>query len=173
MQIIDSYKNIEVGWLHQTRLFYLTRPLLVNRKNPTECTLWDEIKEANDRSANGICFIDSAGWIFPIESVVVESTAMSKKWCQRAKIFDYAKRSISHPLVYAYCPNLLRYCDLKSFEHFVRIWTSKEMILYFDKRLVMHNYLKFDLRDLIDVDLSIEETRINQSIVRWHILKLT
>ena len=163
MQIVTSYSDFKSSYLHRLRLFYLLRPLLKYRKNYKDSPVWQDIK--TDKT---VCFIDSAGWIFPVDACIVESNILAKKWCKSAKIFDYTKKSLDHTLVIAYCPELLRYCNLEIFNNFLNLWVKDEMLLYFDKRLVQHNYLKFDLKKLVSNRFDIEESNFH-NLTKWHV----
>jgi hypothetical protein len=168
MQIIDSHNDLNHSKIYQLRLFYLQRPLLSYRKRPESSPIWKDILDfSKDKE---VCFIDSAGWIFPIKSCIVESNFWSRKWDRSAKIFDYTKKSSEHPRVIAYAPALLRYCTLDTFNRFLDLWVSNELLLYFDKRLIQHNYLKFNLRDLINNDYDIIENDVGD-LSRWHFRK--
>ncbi len=171
MQIIRSYTSAHISNLHKVRLYYKSRPLLKHRKDPSKCNLWDEIVSINQDSKE-ICFLDCAGWIFPLDSIVIESSPISKKYCREAKIFDYREKSIEHPFIFSYCPHLLKYVTLDTFKSFLDIWLDKEMILYFDKRLIQHNYLKYDLKSIIDIDAKITEKITSETrLVRWHLIR--
>lgn len=169
MQIVDSHNELEHSRLYQLRLFYLQRPLLPYRKNVGSCPIWKDILDFS--GGQEVCFIDSAGWIFPIDSCVVESSFYSRKWHRLSKILDYTERAFTHPKVIAYAPCLLRYCTIDTFNRFLDSWVADEMLLYLDKRLVQHNYLKFNLADLTSKNLAIVEDAAD-GLTKWQIKRI-
>jgi hypothetical protein len=119
------------------------------------------------------CILDSGGWIFNGPYNVVESNFIAKKYCKKAIILDYRKQSLNFDMVFAYNPPLLRYVDTTTLENFIVNWTKKKMILYLEKRTIFHNYLKYDLRNLLSLEgFTIDETKIDSFLYKWEIIKI-
>jgi hypothetical protein len=169
MKIIDSYANLEIPPLHKTRLFYLLRPLLKFRRHLSHPI----IKQVNQDLIPGACILDSAGWIIDESYYIVESDTIAKNYCEKAIIMNYRYDSLDFDFVFAYNPHLLRYIDVKVLENFINSWTKKKMIIYLDKRTIFHNYLKYDLRDLLSLEgITIKETKTSNSFLyKWEITR--
>lgn len=168
MQIIDDYSNQNISKLHKIRLFYIRRPLLKYRRNLNH----PDINTVKKDLISDTCILDSGGWIFDGSYHIVESNFIAKKYCKKAIILDYRKHSMNFDMVFAYNPALLRYVDVQTLENFILKWTNKKMILYLDKRTIFHNYLKYDLRNLLSLEgIIIDETKVDSFLYRWEITK--
>jgi hypothetical protein len=121
-----------------------------------------------------ICFLDCGGWIFPkLKKLVVESDLLAKHFYKDSKIMDYTVRTLAHPNVFCYKPVLLKYVTTEVFSRFLKEWTTDHLVIYFDHRMIQHNYLKCDLLDLLDTEgLQIKCNTIDKSTVRWQVIRI-
>jgi len=180
MQVVESYQTAgEISEEQQFRLFHLARPSVAKWRaaiNGRPYTLdsvdqWivDNIKYKN------ITVVDFAGWyleLFGYKTTCLESEHFAKQYWPNcyveSDIFVHRPTYISEsdPVIFKY-PGFLRYITVDQFVAFLDLWCKSTIVLYFDPILVKHNYLKFNLIDLVSDKTQLNIKQINKEL--WSI----
>lgn len=179
MQIIQGYNNFPLPNKLKLRLFYIDHPNLkkwrLSRKTKTY-KLDRADKIVLSLCDSNLVSVGGAGWYFEdfgVNTQCFENNDLAKIFYP--KCFIEYDLNVHRPtytndyLVYAKFPNFLKYNTLNEFVFFINIWCKKTMVLNFYHKHLQYNYLKYDLKDLVQPMLKFNINEITPGL--WIIRK--
>jgi hypothetical protein len=182
MQIITGYlsNNNQISQMFEFRLYHLNRPRLREWRSSRFNN--DFYPDQVDQTAldllpnNQIVAVDCAGWYFQkfgVDVQCIESSPISKLYFKdcvvEPDLFVHKPTYInSAPILFRY-PWFLKYANLENFINFLDIWCSSVLILNFYSKYIQHNYLKYNLLDLVSSRTSLTINVISPEL--WIIKK--
>ena len=161
MQIINGYQsaNDNLSKVFKFRLYHLNHPRLADwrRCRHGHSYQLDSVEKYTIDICNSkLVAVDCAGWIYKSFGVTVqclESDPISLKYHKSCYIepdlFTHRPTYTNDGVVLFRFPWFLKYAKLPEFVNFLEIWTESTVLLNFYPRFVQHNYLKYNLLDLV------------------------
>lgn len=177
MQIITGYSKVyTIRQIQQFRLFHLNRPAVkkwraTRHNKPFVLDYVDQYILSNYFNSC-ITAVDCAGWYFnhfDIDTVCLESDHIAQLYYPKCfvehDIFTHRPTYINqhNPVLFKY-PWFLKYAKYDDFINFLNIWTTSTMLLNFEPRLIQHNHLKFELKNLVQAQTSFKITEITRNL---------
>ena len=171
MQIINGYQsaNNNLSEIFKFRLYHLNHPRLAAWR---KCRYGhgyqlDNVEIYTINNCNSkLVAVDCAGWIYKSYGVTVqclESDPISLHYYKNCYIepdlFTHRPTYTESGVVLFRFPWFLKYAKLPEFVNFLETWTESTMLLNFYSRHIQHNYLKYNLLDLVraQTQLTVEE----------------
>lgn len=169
---VDSYQELPINQLQQSRLYYQARPLLqlwhaARRKKKVDIPV--DVDLIDQELDQDYIAVDCAGWYFASSSrkcTSIELHAHSAKYWQDIHFeYDYLtwRPDYLHSgPVLAYYSEYFKYSTLDDFVHFCNIWSlnNSKLIVGVDPSKIQFNYLKFNLADQIQQKIPTVSVRV-------------
>ena len=162
MQIITGYlsNNNQISQMFEFRLYHLNRPRLREwRKSRFNNNFQlDQVDQTvlNLLPNHRLVAVDCAGWYFQkfgVDVQCIESSPISKLYFKdcvvEPDLFVHKPSYINHDPILFRHPWFLKYTRIENFINFLELWSGSTLILNFYSRYIQHNYLKYDLIDLV------------------------
>lgn len=171
MQIINGYQsaNNDLSQIFKFRLYHLNHPRLTDWRKCRHGHNYqlDSVETYTINNCNSkLVAVDCAGWMYKSFGVTVqclESDPISLRYHKSCYIepdlFTHRPTYTESGVVLFRFPWFLKYVKLPEFINFLELWTESSMLLNFYPRFIQHNYLKYNLVDLVrsQTQLSVEE----------------
>lgn len=180
MQIIQGYnKSDNVSRTFRFRLFYMSHPRLKDwRKTRHQKEYQPDTVEKlviDLFPQKQVVALDCAGWVlkhFGFQVQSFESDVIAQHYdsncCIEPDLFSHRPTYTKNWPVLTRYPWYLRYAKIPDLINFLELWTQSVMILNFHERYVQHNYLKYQLIDLVQplTNLNIDKVADDIWVVR-------
>jgi len=182
MQIIQGYPSAgtNINEIFKFRLYHLNHPRL---KQWRKCRHHNNVyvPDTVEQYVLDHCFtqliaVDCAGWIFKqyrLQVQCFESDPISLLYHRDCHIepdlFTHRPTYTKSGIVLARFPWFLKYSKLEEFVNFIELWTESTLLLNFYSQFVQHNYLKYDLVDLVRNQTSLKIEVIKKDF--WRITR--
>lgn len=180
MQIINGYSSADddISKIFKFRLYHLNHPRLADwrRSRHGHQYQFDVVEQYTiEHCKSTLVAVDCAGWIYNsvgIDTQCIESDLISLLYysdCHiESDLFVHRPTYTNPGVVLFRFPWFLKYSKLDDFINFLELWTESTLLLNFYSRYIQHNYLKYNLLDIVR-----EKTQLNIEAINNDFWKIT
>ena len=179
MQIINGYStDHSLENIFQFRLFHMNHPRIKSWRASRHTNNYepDQVEQfvIDTVPSKELVAVDCAGWTlekFGFEVQCFESNPLALKYYSTCYIepdlFTHRPTYANPHCVFSRVPWYLKYSTTADLVNYLEIWCQQTMILNFYERYVQHNYLKYDLLNIVQTLTDLQIQRIYPDV--WHI----